>query len=61
MVQKLVYAAAGCAAADKTFGATVAAAEDAPVSLFHDSPYAISKLVGEMYVNFYFRQHACLW
>jgi UDP-glucose 4-epimerase len=28
-----------------------------PVSLYHDSPYAISKLVGEMYGNYYFTRH----
>jgi nucleoside-diphosphate-sugar epimerase len=53
-LKKLVYAAAGCAVAEKTFGPARATAEDAPVSLFHDSPYAISKLVGEMYGNYYF-------
>ena len=34
-----------------------ATAEDAPVSLFHDSPYSISKLVGEMYGNYYFMRY----
>ena len=56
-VSKVVYAAAGCAVAEKTYGDAAATDEDAPVSLFHDSPYSISKLVGEMYGNFYFRQH----
>ncbi|MGH7061424.1 MAG: NAD-dependent epimerase/dehydratase family protein, partial [Stellaceae bacterium] len=27
------------------------------VSLFHDSPYSISKLIGEMYGNYYFLRH----
>jgi nucleoside-diphosphate-sugar epimerase len=54
---KVVYAAAGCAVAEKTFAAAAATAEDAPVSLFHDSPYSISKLVGEMYGNFFFARH----
>ncbi len=31
--------------------------EDAPVSLFHDSPYSISKLIGEMYGNYYFTRY----
>jgi nucleoside-diphosphate-sugar epimerase len=53
-VKKVVYAAAGCAVAEKTFGEAAATAEDAPVSLFHDSPYSISKLIGEMYGNYYF-------
>ena len=55
-LQKVVYAAAGCAVAEKKYGEVGATSEDAPVSLFHDSPYSISKLVGEMYGNFYFQQ-----
>ena len=31
--------------------------EDAPVSLFHDSPYSISKFIGEMYGNYYWNRH----
>jgi nucleoside-diphosphate-sugar epimerase len=53
-LKKVVYSAAGCAVAAKTFDQATATAEDAAVSLFHDSPYAISKLVGEMYGNYYF-------
>jgi nucleoside-diphosphate-sugar epimerase len=56
-LKKIVYAAAGCAVAEKTFDKATATPEDAPVSLFHDSPYAISKLIGEMYGNFYFTRH----
>jgi len=56
-LKKVVYAAAGCAVAEKTFGEASATSEDAPVSLFHDSPYSISKLVGEMYGNFYFMRY----
>jgi len=56
-LKKVVYAAAGCAVAEKTFGGAAATGEDAPVSLFHDSPYSISKLVGEMYGNYYFTRH----
>lgn len=56
-LMKVVYAAAGCAVAEKTFGAAEATPEDAPVSLFHDSPYSISKLIGEMYGNYYFTRH----
>jgi UDP-glucose 4-epimerase len=52
--KKVVYAAAGCAVAEKTAGDPVATPEDAPISLFHDSPYSISKIVGEMYGNYYF-------
>jgi nucleoside-diphosphate-sugar epimerase len=54
-VRKVVYAAAGCAVAKKTADQPAATPEDAPVELFHDSPYSISKLVGEMYGNYFFR------
>lgn len=56
-LHKVVYAAAGCAVAEKTFEGANATKEDAPVSLFHDSPYSISKLIGEMYGNYYFTRH----
>lgn len=56
-LKKVVYAAAGCAVAEKTFDGASATTEDAPVSLFHDSPYSISKLVGEMYGNYYFTRY----
>lgn len=56
-LRKVVYAAAGCAVAEKTFDGADATTEDAPVSLFHDSPYSISKLVGEMYGNYYYTRH----
>jgi len=52
---KVVYSAAGCAVAEKTYGSPTATPEDAPVSLFHDSPYSISKLIGELYGNYFFR------
>lgn len=56
-LKKVVYAAAGCAVAEKTFDNARATKEDAPVSLFHDSPYSISKLIGEMYGNYYFTRY----
>ncbi len=56
-LQKVVYAAAGCAVAEKTFDGASATTEDAPVSLYHDSPYSISKLIGEMYGNYYFSRY----
>ena len=30
---------------------------DQPVSLYHDSPYSISKIIGELYGNYYFQRH----
>lgn len=56
-LDKVVYAAAGCAVAKKTRDEPAATSEDAPVELFHDSPYSISKLVGEMYGNFFQRRY----
>jgi nucleoside-diphosphate-sugar epimerase len=55
--KKIVYAAAGCAVAEKTYAEAAATSEDAPVSLLHDSPYSISKLIGEMYGNYYWMRH----
>jgi UDP-glucose 4-epimerase len=56
-VKKVVYSGAGCAVAVKTFGDPTATAEDGPVHLDMDSPYSISKLVGEMYALYFARQH----
>lgn len=56
-LRKLVYASAGCTVAEKTFEAAEATHEDDPVSLYLDSPYQISKIVGEFYGNYYFMRH----
>ena len=56
-LKKVVYAAAACAVAEKTYGEAEATTEDQPISLFHDSPYSISKIIGELYGNFYYQQH----
>jgi UDP-glucose 4-epimerase len=56
-LEKVVYASAGCTVAEKTYEAAAATNEDAPVSLWHDSPYQISKIVGELYANFYLVRH----
>ncbi len=56
-IKKVVYASAGCTVAKKTFGKARATSEDAPVSLYLDSPYQISKIIGEFYSNYYFKQH----
>lgn len=52
-VKKVVYASAGCTVAEKTFDSVGATDEEAPISLYHDSPYQISKLIGEFYSNYY--------
>lgn len=55
-LKKVVYAGAGCAVAPKTYDTPTATSEDAPISLIHDSPYSISKLVGEMYAHYFANQ-----
>lgn len=56
-LKKVVYAGAGCTAAEKTFGPAEPTMEDGPISLRHDSPYQISKLIGEMYSYYYAARH----
>lgn len=53
---RLVYSSAGCSVAKKTFGETQATTEEAPISLEQDSPYSLSKIFGEFYCYYYFRQ-----
>lgn len=56
-LKKVVYAAAACAVAEKTFDTASATTEDQPISLYHDSPYSISKIIGELYGNYYFQRY----
>jgi UDP-glucose 4-epimerase len=56
-MHKLVYAASGCTLAPHTFDEAEAVTEDGPVPLDLDSPYQISKVVGEFYSVYYHRQH----
>ena len=56
-IKRVVYASAGCTVAEKTFDDAAATSEDAPVSLYLDSPYQISKIIGEYYSNYYFGRH----
>jgi len=56
-IKKVVYSSAGCTVAEKTFDEAHATREDAPVSLYLDSPYQISKIIGEYYSNYYFKHH----
>ena len=55
-VRKVVYAASGCTLAPHTYGEAEAVVEDGPVPLDLDSPYQISKVVGEFYSVYYHRQ-----
>ena len=50
---RVVYSSAGCTVAQKTFDAAEATTEDDPVSLHLDSPYQVSKIIGELYGNWY--------
>jgi nucleoside-diphosphate-sugar epimerase len=52
-LEKIVYSSAGCTVAKKTYDDVSATDEDAEVSLYHDSPYQISKIIGEFYGNYY--------
>jgi UDP-glucose 4-epimerase len=56
-VKKVVYSGAGCAVAEKTFADARPTKEDDPISLQMDSPYSISKIVGEYYAVYFYRQH----
>jgi UDP-glucose 4-epimerase len=57
-LRKLVYAASGCTLAEHTYGDAEATQEDGPVPLDLDSPYQISKVVGEFYSVYYHQRHA---
>jgi nucleoside-diphosphate-sugar epimerase len=54
---RVVYASTGCSLADKGVSEARAVVEDQPISLDFDTPYQISKVVGEMYSVFYHRTH----
>ena len=57
-LKKVVYSGAGCALAEKTFGAASATEEFDLVSLHNnDSPYSMSKIFGEFYSVYYHKQH----
>ena len=56
-LRKVVYSSAGCSVAEKTFGDATATEETDLVSINQDSPYSMSKLFGEFYSNYYFKQH----
>ncbi|MDE3019529.1 MAG: NAD-dependent epimerase/dehydratase family protein, partial [Nitrospirota bacterium] len=56
-IKTVVYAASGCTLAPHTFGQAEATQEDGPVPFDLDSPYQISKVVGEFYSVYYCRRH----
>jgi nucleoside-diphosphate-sugar epimerase len=56
-LRRVVYSSAGCTVAEKVYGEARPTTEDDPVSLHLDSPYQISKIVGEMYANYFNSRH----
>ncbi len=56
-LKKVVYSAAGCAVAPKTDKKAEATEESAVVTLDMDSPYSISKILGEFYSVYFRKQH----
>jgi nucleoside-diphosphate-sugar epimerase len=56
-VGRVVYSSTGCALAEKSTTTAREIVEDEPVPLDFDTPYQISKVVGEMYSIFYERAH----
>lgn len=56
-LKKVVYSSAGCSVAEKTFGTAKATEETDIVSVTQDSPYSMSKIFGEFYSSYYYKQH----
>lgn len=56
-LKKVAYSSAGCSVAKKTHGNAVATTEDDPIEIKQDSPYSISKIIGEFYSVYYYKQH----
>lgn len=56
-LRRVVYSSAGCSLGEKTPGGPTVSKEDLPISLYFDSPYQISKILGELYGNYYFTAH----
>ena len=56
-MRRLVYAASGCVLAPHTFDDAKPVEEDGDAPFDLDSPYQISKIVGEFYAVYYHKQH----
>lgn len=56
-LKKLVYSSAGCSVAEKIFGEAKETKEGNLVEINQDSPYSISKVIGEFYSAYFFKQH----
>ena len=55
-LKKYVYSSAGRSVAKKTYGDAIATTEEDPITLDQDSPYSISKISGEFYCTYFFKQ-----
>jgi nucleoside-diphosphate-sugar epimerase len=56
-LKKIVYSSAGCSVAKKTYNTASETNEDSSVEINQDSPYSISKIIGEFYSVYYHKQH----
>ncbi|MBM4447428.1 MAG: NAD-dependent epimerase/dehydratase family protein [Chloroflexi bacterium] len=56
-IKRVVYSSSGCSVAKKTYGDAVATTEADPIEIKQDSPYSISKIIGEFYSVYYHKQH----
>lgn len=56
-LKKIVYSSAGCSVAKKTFDMATATEEGNSVEINQDSPYSISKVIGEFYSAYYYKEH----
>lgn len=56
-IKKVVYSSAGCSVAKKTFNKAEATIENSPIEINQDSPYSISKIIGEFYSVYYCKQY----
>lgn len=56
-LKKVVYSGAGCAVAEKTFDKASATEETDLISIDGDSPYSLSKIFGEFYAKYFFKQY----
>lgn len=56
-LKKVVFASAGCTVAKKAFDAVEATNEAASFSLYLDSPYQMSQIIGKFCGNYYFMRY----
>ena len=56
-LKRVVYSSTGCALAPRGEVEAKAVCEDGPIPIDYDSPYQISKIVGEMYAAYFHHRH----